>query len=161
MKEIPLTKGYVAKVDDADYEELSAVSWYAEVAGHAIYACRRDSTLPGRPKQYMHRRLLAATLGELVDHRDHDTLNCQRYNLRKATKAGNSSNRPKMRKATSSQYKGVTLDKRRNRWVAQIEAQGKHRWLGSFLVEADAARAYNDNAKLLFGEFAFLNEIAA
>jgi hypothetical protein len=100
---------------------------------------------------------MAATKGEIVDHHDHDTLNNSKENLRLTNKAGNSSNRRKTRKPTSSAFKGVTLDKRRGKWTAQIEGSGIHRYLGSFILEEDAARAYDRAANDMFGDFAQLN----
>jgi hypothetical protein len=157
MKPILLTRGFVALVDDEDFEWAGQLTWYAELAGYAVYACRRAHLEVGKPKVYLHRQILAATKAQIVDHRDHNTLNCVRENLRITNKAGNSSNRPKMRKVTSSIYKGVTFDKRNSKWVAQIESSGKHRWLGSFFDEAEAAKAYDRAANDLFGEFAYLN----
>lgn len=59
----------------------------------------------------------------------------------------------------SSRFKGVSWDKRKKRWRAQISFEGKIQNLGGFLVEEDAARAYNEKALALFGEFAHENEI--
>lgn len=155
MKRIPLTKGYWVTVDDEDWPEMMLWSWYAEEVGDKVYACRRDHDLPGKPKVYMHRQLLGAGVDQKVDHRDLDGLNNRRKNLRLATQAGNTTNRPKNRRNASSPFKGVVRS--RTRWLAQIEHKGKRRHLGMFDDQVSAARAYDSAAKDLFGEFAYLN----
>ncbi len=97
MKEIELTRGYVAKVDDEDYIGLSGYKWYANVQANAIYAGRqyRDTTTlnkKGKSKQVlisMHRQILNVPKGRHTDHIDHDGLNNQKSNLRICNRAQN------------------------------------------------------------------------
>jgi hypothetical protein len=66
--------------------------------------------------------------------------------------------RSKKGQALTSRYKGVCWDKRRELWVAQIVRDKKHRHIGRFERETDAARAYDEAARELFGEkYAWLN----
>ena len=114
----------------------------------------------------LHRVILGITDPKIiVDHKDHDGLNCQRSNLRITDHSGNMRN---MRKhgtangeATKSQYKGVTFHKRSGIWHAQIGtgsiANHKNHYLGSFESEIEAAKAYDVAAAQLFGEYAVLN----
>jgi hypothetical protein len=90
----------------------------------------------------------------LTDHKNHDTLDNQRYNLRPATKSQNSQNsRPRLE--TSSQYKGVCLV--RGRWRTYITLNAQRRWLGDFASELEAAFTYDEAARKLFGEYAYPN----
>jgi hypothetical protein len=112
---------------------------------------------PGKTRiEYLHRVIMEPAKGLLVDHRNRNPFDNRRDNLRIATHSENSCNQPK-RKNTSSQYGGVTRDKRCGRWEAVIVDQGKRIRLGRFDNEEDAARAYDAAAKKYHGEFARLN----
>jgi len=93
-----------------------------------------------------------------VDHIDHNGLNNTRQNLRPASREENAQNRKPDRRG-SSKYKGVYWREERSRWVVQIRANGVRRKGGLYTSEDDAARAYNELAKELHGEFAYLNVI--
>lgn len=153
MKQVLLPTGHKALVDDEDFERVSAVSWYALKGHSTTYAYNRR-------RGGMHRFILSAPPGMVVDHIDHDGLNNTRANLRLCTKQENGRNRKgaaKLRGRTSV-YLGVSWDKRRNRWRSVITPSvGKTRTIGSFLEEESAARAYDNAARLVFGEFAALN----
>ena len=159
LKEIPLTQGKVALVDDEDYERLSAFNWFACFQRGRWYAMRRRGTFRGRQKnEYLHHRVLAKRVGLDVDHIDRNGLDCRRSNLRYAPRWGNNANQRKQ-SGTSSKFKGVTWDAGCKKWRAQIKFGGRRRYLGVFVVETLAARAYDAEAKALFGEFARLNFI--
>jgi len=153
MKEITLTRGKIALVDDDDFEWLSKFRWraYRNQCG-CWYARRGESSI------FMHREILGEPLGVEVDHRDGDGLNNQRYNLRLATHSQNLCNRGKQRNNTSG-YKGVSWFKRVGKWHARIQINGRDKHLGYFDILEEAARAYNVAALEHFGEFAKLNEI--
>lgn len=159
MKRIPLSQGQLATVDDSDFSVLSSHKWYAwwSRTTKTFYAVR--SVGSGRKKRtiYMHRQIVGET-GPSVDHRDHNGLNNCRSNLRRASASENSQN---CRKSIgcSSVYKGVSLLKKSNRWKAYIKIHQRQIYLGRFDTESSAAEAYNRAAKLLFGEFALLNEV--
>ena len=152
MKTIPLTQGKVALVDDEDFERVSQFKWYYTQAG---YACR-SLPVSGRKKtiQLMHRLIMGEPEGMEVDHRKHgDTLNNQKDNLRAATHQQNLCNRGKNRNNTSG-HKGVSWNKLRGKWMAQIKHGYKNRYLGLFTDIQDAISAYATAAKQLHGEFA-------
>ncbi len=173
MKEIALTQGQVALVDDEDHEELSRFKWHAAakmVKGEkAFYAARTiiESTLvDGKTFSrkiviYMHRLILGAIGSLKGDHRNGNTLDNRRENLRECTKAQNNMNARKPSHGLSSPYKGVVLFKRDGRFRAYIKKDGKQRHLGYFDTQEGAAMAYNQAAKELFGEFALLNQVEA
>jgi hypothetical protein len=81
MKEIPLTKGFAAIVDDEDYESLSAFGWYAKITGKRIYASRYERRVGGRLTVLMHHQIAAIMGVETVRHLDGNTLNNTRENL--------------------------------------------------------------------------------
>lgn len=156
-REIPLTQGYVALVDDADYEWLSQWKWHvAKNKSHATpYAHRAIVGTHGK-KLLMARAILDAPAGLCVDHINGNTLDNRRCNLRLATVSQNTANRHAVR-PSSSPFTGVSWNKQRSMWKAQIEHMGKGQYLGLFADEEDAARAYDAAARLHFGEFAKLN----
>lgn len=166
MKEIPLTQGQVALVDDEDYEELSKYKWQVRATRRAgVFYAVRTVTRKGRSAQsiYMHRQIMGATKGQDVDHRNGNGLDNRRENMRLCSRAQNIQNKRKI-VACSSQYKGVSFYRRRRCWEAYINrpnesGNGKRERLGYFKAELDAAKAYNSAAREMFGEFALLNDI--
>ena len=157
MKTVPLTQGKEALVDDEDYERVIAVRWYYQKhksgGGYAV-----NCTWNGGKKIYvlLHRLILRVNDKERVDHRNRNKLDCQKTNLRIASSAENNRNRSPRAKA-SSKYKGVSrLGKK---WLATICCNYKKQNLGVFATQEEAARAYNEAAKQLFGDFAYLNSM--
>lgn len=147
---IPLSRGMYALVDKADAELVAPFRWFVTKRRANWYAYRQ---IPGGRMEGMHQLL---TGWALTDHINGDGLDNRRANLRQASHAQNSRNRRK-ESGTSSIYKGVTWNKKGRRWMARIRVASKFHHLGSFLVEADAARAYDAAAREHFGEFAALN----
>lgn len=169
MKEIKLSqrskksknRGLVALVDDADFDYLNQWNWSGEKHRNTFYAHRVDTTGEKRIKIKMHRLVVNITDPKvLVDHKDCNGLNNCKSNLRVCTSSQNAMNRASQ-KNTSSQYKGVYLNKDTNKWAAEIRGQNHNRkYLGLFVSENDAAIAYNEAAKIMHGEFAKLNIVA-
>lgn len=93
-----------------------------------------------------------------IDHADGDKTNNKISNLRSVTSQQNSFNtRP--HKDGSSRYKGVTWNKRNSKWVSRICKDGKTKFIGHYIDEVDAAKAYNKFAKEFFGEHCWLNDV--
>jgi hypothetical protein len=106
----------------------------------------------------MHRVIIGAKLGELVDHVDGNGINNTRQNLRKATNSQNLINRKNL--SNTSGYKGVSYDRghyRNKPWRAQIKINYKSKTLGYFSTPEEAADAYKVASINYFGEFARTN----
>lgn len=156
MKEIPLTRGYVALVDDEDFAKLQGCAWQAGVVPgrKAVYANGRVPNSGKRGKHViMHRVIMDAPPGVDVDHIDGNGLNNQRSNLRLCSRKDNLRNRGALSRNTSG-YKGVTWSKKKKKWYAQIRVDGKNKSLGFHDDIQAAALAYQDAAKEHHGDFA-------
>ena len=153
MAELKLLHGEVAFVDAEDLQKVVGYRWYLASNGYAM------ASITGK-KVYLHRLILGTPTGILTDHRRHNLLDCRKKYLRQVTYKQNQGNRRKMAKATSH-FKGVYWDRRMKKWAAQIgaDSNGHHRvkFLGRFIDERDAAKAYNTAAIERFGDCAFLN----
>jgi len=148
MKEIQLTRGKFTLVDDEDYEWLNQWKWHYTHYGYAARRSERHVIV------LLHRLVLCAPKGSEVDHANGDRLDNRRVNLRFCTRSQNNAN--KRLTWGRSKYKGVWLQQP-GRWVSEAKKDGvKHR-MGTYDTEEDAARAYDEAAKKLFGEFARLN----
>lgn len=152
-KEIPLSRGRNAIVDDDMWDELSQWRWYCTGTG---YARRTIRTEVGFCYVLMHRLIIAAPEGSFVDHIDGDTLNNTRANLRLCNIAQNGYNRKKSPLAHTSRFKGVSLSKNKRAWRATIGDRGIVH-IGTFATEESAARAYDQEAIRRFGPFARIN----
>ena len=147
-KLIPLTRGAFAKVDNEDFDKLKVINWYITHYGYA----KNDN------HSYIHRLILNCPDDKYVDHINHDKLDNRKSNLRICTRRENNINRKPLSILTkTSLYKGVCWDKSRNKWRANVGYNGKKIHLGRFENELESAKAYDDKAKELFGEYAYLN----
>jgi hypothetical protein len=169
VKAIPLTRdGFVAFVSDEDYERVSQYTWHLFVArrkdgsARQFYAYRNlASGVKGGTHRIQYMQHLVFGEAARLDHKDQDGLNNQKVNIRRCTRAQNAANQ-RLRLDNKSGFKGVYLTKGK-RWMAQIRVSGKSRFLGQFGTPEEAATAYDEAARLYFGEFAAPNfpEVAA
>jgi len=164
-KYIDLTRGHKAMVDDADYESLAQYKWYALVTKHGVYAVR-DSGKRGvnRVTHLMHRVITDCPKGMMVDHKNHNTLDNTRGNLRvcdASENAANSRRKSFAERGVTSIYKGVSFSKAHNKFRTRIMVRGKTNELGLFACEKEAAKFYNETAKKLLGDFACVGRVAS
>lgn len=127
-------------------------TWCVEGTGYAM------SRTNGKAVK-MHRIITNAQRGEYVDHIDGNPLNNVIENLRICKKQQNEYN-TKIRSDNTSGFKGVSFSKKRKKYRAYITRDGKQYYLGYFNTKEEAAEAYNEKAKELFGNFARLNQYA-
>ena len=154
-KEIQLTQGKVAIVDDEDYDYLNQWKWHAHKSRNNFYAERSNSK---QSHIKMHRLIAKPTKGMVVDHIDGNALNNQKINLRICTSMQNSINR-KLNVNNKTGYKGVNYIQTLNKYRAYINTNRIRKHLGCFINPKDAARAYNAAALKYHGEFAHINKI--
>jgi hypothetical protein len=152
MKEIKLSNGMVAIVDDSDYEKVKDFHWYAHRGYTTCYAyC--DKMKGGIKKRIiMHRLLMNPPKGSVVDHINRNGLDNRQGNLRCCRGGLNVASGifPEPR----SGYRGVAKGKKDKKWRARIEVKGKVILLGAFTTAKLAAKAYDSAARKYFGEFA-------
>ncbi|MCX5633335.1 MAG: AP2 domain-containing protein [Phycisphaerae bacterium] len=155
FRRIRLTQGKYAIVDVEDFEKLNKDKWYLfeNKNKNNFYAVRTE----GRRNIFMHRRIMNAPQGAIVDHINRNGLDNRRTNLRIVNNMQNCWNSERGFYNGASKYKGVRLDKRTGKWYARIRHNGKEINLGSFDTEIEAAIAYDNAAKALCGQFAVLN----
>jgi len=149
MKEIPLTQGQVALIDDKDYELVSQYSWYTVYNWHTLSFYARTTIRLESGKQYslqMARLILGLEKGDKRqgDHINHDTLDNQRSNLHIVTYRQNMSN---LERECTSKYPGVFWGNRDCIWNAAIRVNGKIVRLGRYIDELDAANVYQNELK--------------
>lgn len=145
------TRGKEFVLDDDDYLQLSGVRFYSS----GRYVLGWDKSIK---KLFLLHRLLVGVFDErCVDHVNGDIFDNRKCNLRIGTLSQNQYNKRKTKNHATSKFKGVTKQKNRNRYRAQIKFNKKTIHLGSFENETDAAAAYDVKAKELFGEFSLTN----
>ena len=156
-KEIELSKGQVAIVDDWRYEELNKYKWWARWDSNtkSYRAVRTQRDVSGNKKLIFMHRVVAGTPDNMqTDHIDRNTLHNTEQNLRACTASQNQQNRGKAASNTSG-YKGVAAHGKG--WEAKIKVKNKTYHLGTYKTAKDAARVYDEAAKRMHGEFAVLN----
>lgn len=156
MKEIKLTRGLVALVDDEVFEELNQFKWCAIKSPRGkFYAVRNAYLGGGRSKTIlMHRVILNAPAGLQVDHIDGESLDNHRANLRLATDQQNKQNQERPHRNNKLGVKGVCWCADRKKYQSSIRHNGKLIHLGRFESLADADKAYREAETKYFGEFA-------
>jgi hypothetical protein len=153
-----LMKNGAAIIDAEDVERVRGYTWCMDVTGPRAH-------IPGEKRKVLLARIIL--FGDnhdkerhLADHKDHNTFDNRKQNLRPATRGENNRNaRP--RAGVSSKYKGVYWHAKNKKWAVKIQVEMDSRHLGYFYKEEDAARAYNKAAKKLFKAFAFLNFLSS
>lgn len=156
-KEILLTQGKIAIVDDEDYDRLMQYKWcYSSTIGYAVSRERIDGV---KHSLLMHRMVMNAPKELVTDHINMNKLDNRKVNLRLCTRSENNRNMSPTRLNNKSGYKGVYKPRDSEKWACNIRKDNVSRYLGVFESKHDAARMYNFWAIDMFGEFANLNII--
>ena len=142
MKQIPLTKGQFALVDDDDYDWLMQWKWFA-INSHGIwYAARNSKYIRGKPRKMiqMHREIMQPPDDMEIHHKRNCGLNNQRHNMAIVTHRVNCY---AQRKSRSTKVRGVSKRSDCDSYEAQITAYGKHHHLGLYKTVYKAKQAYD------------------
>lgn len=153
-KKVPLTNGGFATVSAIDYERVRKWKWCLCTSKGCTYVMSSRN----RNKKSMHRFVMRARKGMIIDHINHNTLDNRRDNLRSCSISQSNMNR-RGSIGSSSKFKGVHWYKCRQEWKSSIYVRGRHYFLGAFQNEDDAAIVYNVAAQLFHGEFAYINHV--
>lgn len=156
MKEIKLTQGQVALVDDEDFEYLSKFKWHTQKTKYSFYASRTFLLNNKKVAEWMHRVIMKTPDNSICDHIDHNGLNNQKKNLRNCTRSENAMNKIPTGKI---KYLGVSYCTLHGRIYIkpQIRVNGEVISLRCCDTEEQAARRYDAAALFFHGEFANLN----
>jgi hypothetical protein len=151
----------VTIVDDEDFDKLNKYSWRLSNSGYV----RRMTTIringEKKSKSFtMHREIMTAKEGQIVDHINRDKLDNRKENLRFVTREQSNQNRGISSRNTNG-YKGVSLKvdhhKRKRPYEAKIKVNGKSIWLGTYETAIEAALDYDEMALVYHGDYAKLN----
>lgn len=151
---IPLTQGQNAIVDVEDFVWVSRYNWFA----HWSPCTKSFYALRGTPNglENMHRIIAGCKADEDCDHRNNNTLDNRRGNLRKCSQAQNARNK-RTYKNSSTSLKGVTYRARTGKWEARIQVNGRRIHIGEYASPVQAAKAYDSAAIFYHADFAHPN----
>ena len=159
-KQIPLTQGKFALVDDEDYDYLMQWKWTLLGGKYAHRKIRIGKRIYNKSTTIIMHRLIAKTPdGYHTDHINGDTFDNRKENLRICKARENLRNQKTRSSIKSSKFKGVYYSKVSKKWVAQITNDFGMQYLGLHETQESAAKAYNLAAVKYFGEYARLNII--
>lgn len=146
MKEIEIKGGSKVIIDEDFFGKATLDKWRISSWGYVVN---------GKGK-YLHRIVMEAKEGEQIDHINRNKLDNRKENLRVCSCSENQWNRDKTR-SNSSGFKGVSFHKKANKWQVYIRIKNIPKYIGIFPDKVSAAKAYDNEAKKLYGKFAFLN----
>jgi hypothetical protein len=143
MKAIPLGHtGKSAIIDEEDFERVSAFKWCMISTG---YGNNKTAGL-------MHRFILSAPKGMVVDHINGDKIDNRKANLRICTQSENVLNKRPGRLPASGAV-GVDWHPETKKWRPRINKNGKAQYFGLYETKEEAIAARLDAERRLFGEF--------
>ena len=145
MKEIVLTKGKVALVDNDDFEMVSKKKWrFIERKDGTGYASRTEGKVGERFEWYMHWEIIGKpSNGLVVDHINRNKLDNRKENLRVITHRENLRN-------TDRAFSGAYRTKGK-KYFSMIGSKGKYIYLGTFDSKEDATKKYREAEKNIYG----------
>lgn len=142
------SKGEKFLFDKEDYYKIKKYTWYFDSLGY-LKAANEDLK--------MHRVVMNAQKGDIVDHIFHNKNDNRKAKLRIVTNSQNQMNKVISRNNTSK-YKGISWHKTKSKWIAQIGVEGKLIYLGIFSDLQDAIRVRQDAEVKYFGEYNYKTE---
>jgi HNH endonuclease len=162
MQYLPLTQDKFAIVDDEDFDLVNQWKWQVTWSGSQFYAVRTIAYENRVRTRYLHHEVLGLPPANnrkwVVDHINRNPLDCRKENLRVCTQYQNLANvAPKPIKNKYSNYKCVTFDRNKKRWVAKIQHGRKKKFCGCFKTEYEAVVAYNRDIVKIAGSYAYVN----
>ena len=169
MKRIPLTKGEYAIVDDEDYGYLNRFKWFlvydCNGKPYIRHSMRSHTSSEDYKKIYvrMEDMIVPPKFYSVISHKNKDNLDCRKSNLFYESYSVKRHRADKTSGKTSSRYKGVSKYGKTKKWTSciykSVNGVRQRFHLGYFYIEKEAAIAYNEKAKELYGEFAYQNKI--
>ena len=151
MKEIQLTNGKIALVDDEDYEYINQFTWHSNSDGYATRCAWIEGTRTSK-RYYMHRLIMNTPKGMFTDHINRDRLDNRKSNLRICNASQNRANET-LGNTNKSGKRGVYWSKVCNKWRAVIGFNNQLISLGYYDDINKASEVYSEKAKELFGDF--------
>ena len=149
--EIPLTHGRFAKIDKEDIDKVREYAWHCDYYGYAVTTQKKI-----KKDIKMHRLVTDCPKDMIVDHKNHDTTDNRKQNLRICKKIDNQRNQAKS-KTNKSGMIGVSWSKKLSKWTAQVYLKDKKIHIGVFTDFEEAVKAREKKAREIYGEF-FYNQ---
>lgn len=151
MISIQLTKNQHTIVDEEDFNRFGSMNWCASFKRNinAYYAVRKFN----HTNIFLHREIMNAPKGRMVDHINHDTLDNRKSNLRICSQSENQMNRKGVQSNSTSGIRGVYWRSRYKTWEARIGLNKKMLYLGSFKNISDAILARKIASEKYHGNF--------
>lgn len=138
-----------AIIDAEDYQIVKQFKWSLNVSNDVSYI----STMVGKDRLRLHSIVMGTPKSQAIDHKDHDTYNNRKSNLRECTPGQNRQN-SKVNKKSSSDIKNVYKEKSTGKWIVSVQANKTRHYIGRFANIEDAKQAAIKARKKYHGEFA-------
>lgn len=157
--------GYTVIIDEDDFEKIKPFTWHVmqkKALQEGLYyfsASMREGSTGRWHNQFLHRFIMKCRRGDglKVDHKNHNTLDCRKENLRICTSTENNQN-ARVYRAKKDGFKGIKEDTSTGHYLARIQSpEGKRIMLGTYATAEEAAKAYDRGALYYFKEFAVTN----
>jgi len=151
MKQISLSRGLFALVDDEDHDWLAEHKWSVKPSPGGHRCPVANIKVNGSWKMKTMQRLI---MGEPPDceviFKNHDGLDCRRDNLKVVTHKG-AQRYHRVRRDSETGIKGVTREPS-GMWYARIQVNGVPIHVGSYETEEIAKKAYDEALHERFGD---------
>jgi hypothetical protein len=150
------------KIDKEDFGKVASVTWSIFRARNKdtnteyFYYAQCNAIVPGisNKNQILHRVIMDAPKGMVVDHINKDTLDNRKSNLRICTQSENRRNTKAICANNTSGVKGVTWSTKDNKWMSYVYLNNKFINLGYSDTIEEAAKKRKAGEEKYYGEFA-------